>query len=366
MVIENLDDFIPVIDSDIFEDIEQEDVKLSAKEDKTSEEESEEEYEDTFEDEHYSLDDDEESEEEEDGEEEEGQLPNLPVADEKASAKAIASVLQEMGLLNPEKDIESYDDVEELLKTQAPQSLANAMIDELPDYGKNLALFVLSKGSDLTKDDLKDFYMSFFEDELMESLQDFSEDTIEDAKSFLRNEYKAKGLKDSTINKTLDALEIEEELLEEANSMLKEKKKLSKSAYKAQEASKQSTEKKIDEVQFIKQIRSEVNETKWKPERQKKVLDIIANNKIKDVISDAINNPKSLVAFANLLSYYDFEKKEFDLTDFVNQKATQEVEKTKSSIFRDAIKSAGSGGGDETPPKKSKKKILPEGFRPIL
>lgn len=366
MAIDNLDDFIPVIDVDITD----EDIRMEPKaneQQKTSEVQSPEEEEsdeDFIEDDPFELEED-DDESEEQGEEEKESLQKLPVADEKKTAAATAAVLKEMGLINPEGELTSLDDLEDLLKTQAPQALVTAMVDELPDFGKNLAIFVLSKGADLTKDDLRDFYADFFQDELLESMN-FDDDNIEDAKQFLRQEYKAKGMRDSVINKTIDALDLEEELLDEANKLLEERKAQSKSATKATQSMKESQERKIDEVAFIKSVRGEIQSRNWKPERQKKVLDVIANNRIKDVIRDAVDNPKSLVAFANILSYYDFESKDFDLTDFVAKVATAEVEKTKASIFRDAFKSAGSGSSGDGEITKKSKTMFPNGLKPIL
>ena len=359
MAIENLDDFIPMIDLDVSleEDV---DDKKAPENDSTSEEEEEDD--DLPSGEPFELDEDEE-EDEADEEDEEGL--QLPVANESAAAKATALVLKEIGLINPEKDVESYDDLEDVLKVQAPQAVANALISELPEYGKNLALFILNKGEDLTKQDLKDFYNSFFEDELVENMS-FDEDNIEEAKSFLRQEFKAKGLKNATIEKTLDALDLEGEILDEANSILEEKKKQSKTAEKVAKSSEESNSKKIDEVNFVKSIRTEISQTNWREDRQKKVLSMIANNQIKDVISDAFQNPKTLVAFANLLSYYDFDKKEFDLTDFFQKEATKEVEKVKKSIFKDAMRSAGSGGASDKDIDRTTRSILPSGLKPIL
>lgn len=365
MAIDNLDDFIPVIDIDIPEEDERIEPKANEQQKTTQVQSTEEEEpdEDLIEDDPFELEED-EDESGEQGEEEET-LQKLPVADEKKTAAATAAVLKEMGLINPEGELSSLDDLEDLLKTQAPQALVTAMVDELPDFGKDLAIFVLSKGADLTKEDLRDFYADFFQDELLESMH-FDDDNIEDAKQFLRQEYKSKGMRDSVINKTIDALDLEEELLDEANKLLEERKTQSKTTKKASESMKESQERKVDEVAFIKSVRGEIQSRNWKPERQKKVLDVIANNRIKDVIRDAVDNPKSLVAFANILSYYDFESKDFDLTDFVAKAATAEVEKTKASIFRDAFKSAGSGSSGDGEITKKSKTMFPNGLKPIL
>lgn len=352
MDIENLDDFLPVMDDEITQHL-LDDEPIIPQPDPEEEEDDEEEFEDEpFEQEPFII-----------GEEEDDALQNLPL-DEVKSAQATAEVLKQIGLILPESEINSYDDVEDLLKTQAPQAIANAMVDDLPDFGKNLALFVLNKGSELTREDIREFYNDFFADELVQTMS-FSEDNLEDAKTFLKAEYKAKGMRESVINKTLDALEVEDELLDEANELLETKKKSLKTTEKAVETSQTAQQKREDEVAFIKTIRQEIVDTGWKKERQEKVLDVIANNKVSEIIRDALADPKSFVAFANLLSYYDFKTKNFDLTDFLAKAATKEVEKTRQSIFRDAFTSKGSGGASDQAPNPSTRNKL-AGLKPIL
>jgi hypothetical protein len=353
MEIDNLDDFLPIMDDEITQHLLDDEPIIP----QTTPEEDEEEEEDDDElapeyDEPFII-----------GEEEGSEVQNLPL-DEVRSAQATAEVLKQIGLILPESEINSYDDVEDLLKTQAPQSIANAMVEDLPDFGRDLAIFVLNKGSELTKEDIKEFYNDLFQDELIQSAS-FSEDNLDDAKTFLKKEFKAQGMRESVINKTLDALEVEDELLDEANALLEEKKKVSKTSAKAEQATQTANEKRQDEVAFIKTIRQEIVDTGWKKERQAKVLDVIANNKVSEIIKDALNDPKSFVAFANLLSYYDFKTKNFDLTDFLAKAATEEVEKTKKSIFRDAFNSKGSGGASEDAPKPGTRNKL-AGLKPIL
>ncbi len=353
MEIDNLDDFLPIMDDEITQHLLDDEPIIP----QTTPEEDEEEEEDDVElapeyDEPFII-----------GEEEGDEVQNLPL-DEVKAAQATAEVLKQIGLILPESEINSYDDVEDLLKTQAPQSIANAMVEDLPDFGRDLALFVLNKGSDLTREDIKEFYNDLFQDELIQSAS-FSEDNLEDAKTFLKKEFKAQGMRESVINKTLDALEVEDELLDEANALLDEKKKTSKTSAKADQATQTANEKRQDEVAFIKTIRQEIVDTGWKKERQAKVLDVIANNKVSEIIKDALSDPKSFVAFANLLSYYDFKNKNFDLTDFLAKAATEEVEKTKKSIFRDAFNSKGSGGASEDTPKPGTRNKL-AGLKPIL
>jgi hypothetical protein len=354
MDIENLDDFLPIMDEEISKTLLDDEPiigQTNSKEDSDLPDEEEEEFEQDDNEELFDLD------------EEEEDVSELPLNEVK-SAQATAEVLKQLGLILPDSEINSYDDVEDLLKTQAPQAIVNAMVDDLPDFGKNLAVFVLNKGSELTKEDLKDFYNDFFQDELVSTMS-FSEDNIEDAKSFLRTEFKNKGMRESVINKTLDALEIEDELLDEANNILTEKKKTLRTTEKAEISTQTSQQKRDEEVAFIKSIRQEIVGTGWKKERQEKVLDVIANNKVSEVIRDAFSDPKSYVEFANLLSYYDFKTKSFDLTDFLNKAATKEVEKQKSSIFRDAYTSKGSGGASEDTPKPGSRNKL-SGLKPIL
>lgn len=353
MDIESLDDFLPIMDDEITQHL-LDDEPIIPQPDPEEEEDEEEEFEDEpFEQEPFII-----AEQEDDD-----SLQNLPL-DEVKAAQATAEVLKQIGLILPESEINSYDDVEDLLKTQAPQAIANAMVEDLPDFGKNLAIFVLNKGAELTRQDIKEFYNDFFADELVQTMS-FSEDNLEDAKTFLKAEYKAKGMRESVINKTLDALEVEDELLDEANELLETKKKSLKTTEKAEQTSQTAQQKREEEVAFIKTIRQEIVETGWKKERQEKVLDVIANNKVSDIIRDALADPKSFVAFANILSYYDFKTKNFDLTDFLAKAATKEVEKTKNSIFRDAFTSKGGGGASaETPNPSTRNKLA--GLKPIL
>jgi len=355
MEIETLDDFLPIMDEELSTQLLDDEPlnDFSKTNFETEDDGDDEEEDDPSEEEFFEIDEDEEDED----------LSNLPLAEVK-SAKATAEVLKQIGLILPDSDINSYDDIEDLLKLQAPQSIVNAMVEDLPDFGQNLAIFVLNKGSELTRQDLKDFYEDFFEDETVNSLS-FSEDNLNAAREFLKAEYKIKGMRESVINKALDALDIEDELIDEANALLVDKKKKLKTEEKAQNTVVESQNKRNEEVAFIKSIRQEIVDTGWKKERQEKVLDVIANNKISEVIRDAFSDPKSYVEFANLLTYYDFKTKKFDMTDFLNKEATKHIEKQKSSIFRDAYTSKGSGSSSEDMPKKGSRSKL-AGLKPIL
>lgn len=253
-----------------------------------------------------------------------------------------SKLLQDIGLftLAEGEEIKSLDDLEGILKERAGETILSSFIDETPDLGKDVISFILNKGENLTKEDLTAFYATYL-NELDISELSFDDNSISQARDYLEVKYKEKGLRPSVIKTSLDALEVDGTLLEEANALL-DKDKAASATKKSVTESKQERENRLkSEREFVSSVTNTIKTSNWKPEKMQKVASIIKNGEIVDFANSALNDPDLMVKFAEVLTYYNAEKKEFDFTPVAKKEATKEIENTKNSLFRDFLQSKG-------------------------
>lgn len=254
----------------------------------------------------------------------------------------VSALLQDIGLLQLEEDekIDSIESLELLLRDRGGRTIMDGLIASTPEVGQDLMSYILNKGDTLTTDDLRDFYNTYLNDVDLQSLE-FSDSTIDDARSYLEKKYREKGLRETTIKTSIDALEVENTLLEEANALLNKEKETLSAKTKVQESQVDRTKRLNDEKVFVSKIKESITKSEWKPEKMGQVASIIKNNEIVTFANQALDDPELMVKFAEILTYYDKDKKEFNLEALGKKVATKEVEKTRNSLFSDFMKSSG-------------------------
>ena len=286
-------------------------------------------------------------------------------APESLIVEGASKLLQDIGLYSlkeGEADVTTVEELELLLKERAAETVLTGLVESTPELGRNLVAFVLNKGEDLTKDDLQAFYTSYLQEIDISDLS-FSAENEDEARAYLEEKYKEKGLRPSVIKTSLDALDVENALIEEANKYLEDDKKAVTTTKKVEETKEQRAKRLAEEKQFVTTVTTSIKESNWKPEKKQQVASIIKNNEIVDFANEALNDPTLMVKFAELLTYYNKEKKEFNLEALGKKEATKQVEKTKDSIFANFMKSQGSTktADDSTGGEKPKEKAT---FRP--
>lgn len=268
---------------------------------------------------------------------------NTSKPSEKDIIQGSSLLLQDLGLFSLEKDekIETLEDLQNVLSEKAAGAILQGLVDETPDIGKNLVAYVLNKGQDLTVEDLKAFYTQNLQEVDLTNLS-FSNENIQDAREYMESKLTEKGLPTSVIKSALDTLEIENKLLEEANAYLEKDKQEMSTSKKVEESAEQRKKRLDGEKAFANNIVTKIQSSKWKPEKQQQVAGLIRNGEVLEFAKTALNDPELLVTFAELLTYYNKEKKEFNLEALAKKEATREVENQKKSLFQDYLSSLGS------------------------
>lgn len=220
-------------------------------------------------------------------------------------------------------------------------SIAQNIINKLPEKAKSILATVLETGEDISSEAF-DKILTLSKDQLKFDFETGDEEKdIENAKSYLTSLYKEKGLKDRVIKSMLEDLEDEKKVISEAIEEKEEKDKLIKEEqFKIAQL---EVQKKIDERENVKKfkdsIETAIKETKYAPEKAKIVKDQIFNINKEDGQSELINtikaiysNPKALIILSELTSTYDKKTGKWELPRLEAKIKTEEVTKIKNSI----------------------------------
>jgi len=235
--------------------------------------------------------------------------------------------------LNQEEDKEEFtwDDIDNSLKKYTedlPLKVAQSLIESLPEEGRALMNYLLTKQANLTKDDLTQYY----EEHLKTTLTSIDNEDV--ARDYLREHYKGK-FRASQITAMLDALEDEEGLVEEADK-IKEELKREKERTLDQERQSQVTSQK----QFVQSLSSEFQQLPWDTNRIEKVKQSIVSGEGNAKLAKIAQSPNGLIHLYNFMTYFDETNGKFDLTDFAKIATTKQVKGLKDSLTEDMLSSA--------------------------
>lgn len=259
---------------------------------------------------------------------------------ENADSTAIAffKELQERGYVVENEDTK-FDGTWETLDTYLetfPQQVLNQVVQSLPEVSKDIMRYIATAGENITKDDLKNFFNTYFEQETSVSI-----DSMDDAREYLKTYYSQElKLKDKVINTMLDQLEEDEELIDEAKSILEKTNSVKKTESLIQAKEEENLQAQRQMQEKMQNIKNELLATQWKPERIQKVQTILSGSNLSNTIQDIVNSPKALVQLADLLTYYDVKSKTINLEHFKNQAATQAAKSIKDRIEQEMSGSA--------------------------
>ena len=240
--------------------------------------------------------------------------------------------LSERGIVSGEdKEEFTWDDIDNSLKKYTedlPLKVAQSLIESLPEEGRALMNYLLTKQANLTKDDLTQYY----EEHLKTTLTSIDNEDV--ARDYLREHYKGK-FRASQITAMLDALEDEEGLVEEANK-IKEELKREKERTLDQERQSQVTSQK----QFVQSLSSEFQQLPWDTNRIEKVKQSIVSGEGNAKLAKIAQSPNGLIHLYNFMTYFDETNGKFDLTDFAKIATTKQVKGLKDSLTEDMLSSA--------------------------
>ncbi len=238
-----------------------------------------------------------------------------------------------------EKDFDgSWETLEKELD-DFPNKVLASTIASFPDVSKDVLRYIATAGENITKEEMKGFFKAYFEDE-PETISN-----LDDARNYLESYYKEQGLTQRAVTAMLDDLEDEDKLEEKAKEILSKKEKKTDSLIEQKYEQNANLEKQARERVIA--IEEELNNTKWKPERIDKIKTVLQGNTINTILQDIVNNPKSLVQFADFMSYYDTKNKVFSLENWLKQAETTTVKSVKERISQNMMSSAGTNTKSE-------------------
>ena len=219
-----------------------------------------------------------------------------------------------------------------------PQRVLNDVVEQLPELSKDVMRFIAEAGDNITKDELKNFFKTYFEDLDQEPT---TVETIDSAREYLEQVYKNQGIKPTLISVMLDKLEDDDSILDEAKAeMEKQSNKTRKVDELITNKSQENNQIKEQQLKFVQDISNELKSSGWKNERIDKVQNILKGQEFNNTLRDIVANPKALVQLADIITYYSKTNKTFDLTAFQKQFDTKGVISLKDKLEKNQFSSS--------------------------
>jgi len=236
-------------------------------------------------------------------------------------------------------------------------AIAQNLLDALPDKAKTLLSEVLkvAKTGESISDETYDKILTLSKNQIKFDFDSDDEEKNKDnAKTFLTEIYKEKGLKDRVIKSMLEDLEDEDKLVSEA----KEEKE-AKDAILNQEKEKiaqQEIQAKIAQKEQVKSFKTTIEkalvEVKYSPAKTQQLRDTIftiekdsSQTKLIGILQKMYKHPKALIALADFANGFDEKTGDVKLERLDNKKKTEEIKKIKTSIEEKLTGNGGFKGG---------------------
>jgi len=266
-------------------------------------------------------------------------------------ATAVFEELVNNGIVQKgDKEKYNWDDINNAVnhyREELPDMVAQSLVSQTPELAQTLIDYIFTKGQNLTEDDLKSFYNEYITD-LNNANTEVNLSTVDEARGYLDNKYKEQGYRKSMIDAMLDALEDEEDnakaLFDEAKKVRDKEKSQNNSTNILTAEKEQQSARKAQQQEFTQNVITELKNTGWNSTKINQIRSDLASKRTWDVLGSITNSPKGLVKLANLMNYWDNEKEDFILEDFVKQVQTKEVKSLKDKINEDMIKTGSSSG----------------------
>lgn len=223
----------------------------------------------------------------------------------------------------------TWETLEEQLES-IPERVLNTMIQQAPELGKQLIKFAFSS-ENITLEDFKEFTKAYIEENSQPSTEI---DNMDEAREYLENVYKSRGMRPSAVRAALDALEEDELLIEEAKLELEKDAKTKTKATDEIIAKKQNedAQRYQDQQKFVQSISTELNETGWQKERVERVKKVMSGGNISTILTEISKSPKAFIKLADFLDYYNKDTKDIDYSKFMTKAETKEALSFKDKV----------------------------------
>lgn len=259
------------------------------------------------------------------------------------------------------EELEEFDGSIETLRKeieQLPYKSFKRAVETLPEISQKVVNYVFAK-EDLDLDGLK----SFLEEDVRGLSNEIVISDEESARSFLEKQYRQ-----MKIYADDDDMEEAIDLLEERGTLIKTAKQL---ANKVNEEIKSEFDNKIKQMEnekqerfrlqqeqnekMIQSINTTLEELPWNNNRKKAVIENLKPEVLHSKNEKIRMSPKAIVQLADLYSYFDEEKGEFNFQKLIDDKAASKVNtETKRRMQEDKFSSAVGALGKQLPNRKEK------------
>lgn len=284
------------------------------------------------------------TEEEEETAENQSSTDGKDQKDEKVDSDKVAQLLYDelktRGIA-PDKDGEvNWDDVEGALSHYTdvlPEQIGEELIKEIPPAGRKLFDYMLTKGKDLSVDDLRTFYQTYL-DETRYDVNNLDEETAEQiVKAQLLKEGKKEGIAQQMI-----ALYKDEEVLIEEAKRYAESTKTDKIL---QDEKTQRRKSKEEVRQFAAQVSKTFKELDWRDDHKRKIQQQLSTGTTDELLSKIMSSPKGVIQLADFVSAYNEETGEINLDRFKKQIGSKDAKSLREKLQEDMFNSGGTGAG---------------------
>lgn len=233
-------------------------------------------------------------------------------------SRVLYEYLLEQGYLDEQSDIENIESVLD----EVPKNLLAKEIANLPQKAKDFLLYAYKMG-DSFSDEHFDKYFN------LNSIENSEPEEV------IKNHIK----KDKTLSVLYDSDDKIENYIDDLKStgdfddVVKKLKQIGTDdvKQKLEQESKEAEQNRKDREEYqkklVQSIHSSIDSTGWTKERKEKVLQNLSPTEVNRKNLLITNSPKAIVQLADIYSYFDEEKKEFDFSKLIDAKAD-----TKNSL----------------------------------
>lgn len=233
---------------------------------------------------------------------------------------------------------ETEEPTEDFIREQQakmPEKFFLSYVESRPDFIQDFLAYQ-SNLDNPKPEDLKEFW-----DKYVAVEKEFTIEDNDSARNYLKTRPELRKLynTDEKMNRILDMMEDDNELVDKAKEFFEEDlKNKEKEKQSLIENTKKEKEVKLQrEKEFAQKVNQTIDELKWAPDRKQKAMKEIAPSNISEKWNKIATNPKALVQFADFLSYFDDNGFDAFYNLIEGKKKSDEVVKVKETIKKDSF-----------------------------
>ena len=225
------------------------------------------------------------------------------------------------------------EEFNEILISELPSRALEALLETFPNNVQGLLKRAIHLGDSVNEEQLLEYFqVAKTIDNIPESFE-----KAEDARDYLRKNYISTGVHgEDDVDDVLDTLEDKGKLVSTAERVAKADKEeqIDKKKKAEEDAIKVANKRKEDNEKFINTIKTEIDSLKWTKEKKTSVIDNLNTQTMRQKNALITSNPKALIQLANIYSYFNVEKQEFDFTKLIAEMSENLDSKEKREALR--------------------------------